>query len=580
MLTTAIKALLPLTGKVFIDFVIMDTGYGDIEGLLSPLGLGGLAPEILRLAGSVEFLAIGLVAAAIAYGLMASVEAYLTAAYQQQLTYNLQTSLFDHVLRFPMSFVKDKQTGYLMSRVSDDVNLLQYLFSDAVAQIMSSAFYIIFGVALLMTLNARLAALIAVTIPAYLVVRTLFSSRIRALSYRERESSAEVSRDMQEAISGLELVKSYANEKVEVGKVSGKLRDVVGARIARSVLVSLARTLMQGTMFALLLAVLLVGAYDIRAGRMTIGDFVAFISYVVFLSSAVNMLFYTYMSFQPALASLDRLKEMFGVEPEFSWEGGPPLKKPAAVSGGVRFDRVTFAYKGQEPVLRDISFEVRPGEAVAIVGHSGAGKTTLVSLLLKLYAPGSGRIYLDGAGLDELDHGWLRQQVSIVSQDIFLFNDTIENNIKYGRPSATREDVVRVAKQAHIHEFIERLPAGYGTLIGERGTKLSVGQRQRVSIARAFLKDTPLIILDEPTSAIDPETEMHLKESLDELMKGRTTFIISHRMSMTDIADRIVVIEDGTIGQIGTREELMKREGVYSKLRAVERDQSKLSNTC
>jgi subfamily B ATP-binding cassette protein MsbA len=205
---------------------------------------------------------------------------------------------------------------------------------------------------------------------------------------------------------------------------------------------------------------------------------------------------------------------------------------------------------------------------MALVGHSGAGKTTLVSLLLKLYVPQSGKITLDGVDLNEIDHSWLRQQISIVSQDIFLFNDTIENNIKYGKPGASREDIVRVAKKARIHDFIESLPNGYDTLIGERGTKLSVGQRQRISIARAFLKDTPLIILDEPTSAIDPETEMYLKESLDELMKHRTTFVISHRMSLTDIANFIIVIEGGIIVEKGTQKELEAKEGLYSKLRS------------
>jgi ABC-type multidrug transport system fused ATPase/permease subunit len=262
--------------------------------------------------------------------------------------------------------------------------------------------------------------------------------------------------------------------------------------------------------------------------------------------------------------------EMFAIAPEFGWKEKKPLKKLEHVNGNVRFENVSFAYNPNEPVLKNISFEVKQGETMALVGHSGAGKTTLVSLLLKLYIPQSGKITLDGVDLNDIDHSWLRQQISIVSQDIFLFNDTIENNIKYGKPDASREDVVRVAKKARIHDFIESLPKGYETLIGERGTKLSVGQRQRISIARAFLKDTPLIILDEPTSAIDPETEMHLKESLDELMKGRTTFIISHRMSLTDIANFIIVIEGGIIVEKGSQKELEANEGLYNRLRSLD----------
>ncbi len=569
MATTGISALLPLTSKVFIDFVIMKTGYGGVESILSALGLSAHAPALIDSLGSVYFVVGCMVAAGLVYGILHIAQGYLTSVYQQELTFNVQTSLFDHVLRFPMAFIKNRQTGYLMSRVSDDVNMMQYLFSDAITQLISNAFYVIFGVAILLTLNSRLAIVTALVIPVYLVIRYFFSGRIRALSYREREANAEVSRNIQEALSGVEVVKSYAAERKEVGKVSLKLRDVIRTRIIRSVLMTLAGSLMRGFMFVMLLIFMIMGAIDIRAGAMTIGDYVTFISYIVFLSSAINMLYYTYLSLQPAFASMDRLKEMFGIAPEFEWDaGGKPLKKPGRVDGSIRFDGVSFAYDPDEPILKDISFEVKPGETVALVGHSGAGKTTLVSLLLKLYVPQAGAIYLDGVDLKDIEHAWLRQQIGIVSQDIFLFNDTIENNIKYGKPEASREDVVRVAKKARIHDFIRGLPDGYDTLIGERGTKLSVGQRQRISIARAFLKDTPIIILDEPTSAIDPETEMHLKESLDELMHGRTTFIISHRMSLTDIASFIVVIEGGEVVEKGTQRELEAKEGLYNRLRS------------
>ncbi len=566
MMTTAISAILPMSSKIFIDFVIQKTGYAGVQNLLGSLGLGAYAATVNENLSSISFLILLVIAVGVASVVLNILESYLSSIYQQQMTFNVQTSLFDHVLRFPMSFIKSKQTGYLMSRVSDDVSMMQYLFSDAVTTIISNLFYLVFGVAILVSMNARLAALIACVIPVYIAVRYLFSDRIRALSRKEREFNSEVSRDMQEAISGVEVVKSYAMEKKEVGKIASKLQNVIRTRIARSVLMAFASSFMSGTMFGLTIVVMFFGAFDIQAGRMTIGDYVAFITYIMFLSNAVNMLYRTYLTFQPAFASMDRLKEMFDIAPEFEWDE-KEKKKPDHVRGNVKFENVTFSY-GSEPTLKNISFEVRPGETVALVGHSGAGKTTLVSLLLKLYVPQSGKIMLDGVDLNELDHSWLRQQISIVSQDIFLFNDTIENNIKYGRPEASREDVVRVAKKARIHDFIESLPDGYDTLIGERGTKLSVGQRQRISIARAFLKDTPLIILDEPTSAIDPETELHLKESLDELMKGRTTFIISHRMSLTDIASFIVVIEEGEIVERGTQKELEANAGLYNRLRS------------
>jgi len=570
MITTAITALLPLSSKVFIDFVIQNTGYTGLENFLGAIGLGAYAPTVVSHLSSINFLIVLMLVVGVVNVVLNIMESYLSSVYQQEMTFNLQTKLFDHVLRFPMSFLKSKQTGYLMSRVSDDVSMMQYLFSDALTQIISNSFYLIFGVAILLSLNARLALIITCVLPVYLVVRYLFSGRIRAMSHREREYNSEVSRDMQEALSGVEVVKSYATEKKEVGKISLKLKSVIRTRIARSILMSLASSFMSGTMFALTIVVMLLGAGDIKNGTMTIGDYVAFITYIMFLSNAVNMLYRTYLTFQPAFASMDRLKEMFNIAPEFDWDiNEKTMKKLDHVVGNIRFDNVSFAYNPNEPILKNISFEVKHGETMALVGHSGAGKTTLVSLLLKLYVPQSGTIYLDGVDLNEIDHSWLRQQISIVSQDIFLFNDTIENNIKYGKLEASREDVIRVAKKAHIHEFIESLPKGYDTLIGERGTKLSVGQRQRISIARAFLKNTPLIILDEPTSAIDPETEMHLKDSLDELMKDKTTFIISHRMSLTDIANFIIVIEGGSIVETGTQKELEAKEGLYNRLRTL-----------
>ena len=571
MITTAISSLLPLTSKIFIDFVVMKTGYDGITSVLNSLGLGGYTPAVIRDLGSIEIILAAMIIAGLVYGVLNILQEYLSARYLQEVTFNLQRSLFDHVLRFPMAFIKNKQVGYLMSRVSDDVNMMQFLFSDAVTQIISSMLYLTFVVLILFSLNARLAIFIVIVIPVYFVVRFLFSDRVRELSYRERESNSEIAKNMQEALSGIEVVKSYATEKKEVGKVLVHMRNARTARITRAVLMSLARTFMSGTMFVLLLVVMYLGAQDLQAKTMTIGDYVTFISYILFLSTQLNMLYRTYMTFQPAFTSMYRLREMFSIVPEFEWDLKTPLKKLDKVTGHIRFDDVSFSYNKDEPVLRNISFELKQGESVALVGHSGVGKTTLASLVLKLYIPQSGGIYLDGHNLNDLDHSWLRQQISVVSQDIFLFNDTIENNIKYGKAEASLEEVIRVAKKAYIHDFIASLPQGYDTIIGERGTKLSVGQRQRISIARAFLKDTPILILDEPTSAIDPETELHLKDSLDELMKGRTTIIISHRMSLTEIATRVIALDGGRIAQSGTYMEMADKKGLYGRLRASDR---------
>jgi subfamily B ATP-binding cassette protein MsbA len=424
---------------------------------------------------------------------------------------------------------------------------------------------VIFGIGTLLLLDVRLVLVIILALPVYLLANYFFSGRMRALSYKQRESFAELSKDTQEVLSGVEMVKSYATEEKEVNKVTGRIRNVNRAMLNTMILSSLSTTLNTGIQFILVLLIMWIGAGEIQRGAMTIGDYVAFISYVTLLVGSVNSLFSTYLSFQPMFASMERLKEMFSIIPEYDRHSDKPLLKPEKVIGEITFDNVSFAYD-EKPILKNMSFSLPAGKTLALVGHSGAGKTTLINLLLKLYVPQTGRILLDGNDLNDIDHVWLRKQISIVSQDIFLFNDTIENNIKYGKTDASSEDVIEAAKKANIHEDIMHMPNGYKTMVGERGVKVSVGQRQRISIARAFLKGTPILILDEPTSALDMETEKYLKGILEELTKGKTTFIISHRMSLAEIADRIIVIEDGRIVQTGTNQELLQIEGLYKRL--------------
>jgi subfamily B ATP-binding cassette protein MsbA len=547
ILSTGLSSLLPLSSKVLIDFIIMKEGFQRVESLLTSLHLEALIPYAQHFLESINLVILAILVIGIAIGIIGLIQRYLMVRFQQELTFNLQTTLFDHILRFPMSFFKRKQTGYLVSRASDDVDALQHLFSQSLPDTLSSVLYLSFGIAILFMLSAKLSLIALGILPVYVFINYYFGRRLRGISLDERETSAQVSKDMQEVLSGVEVVKSYTSEQIEVQKVSSKMRSVINARIKGTVLSLLSNYAARSAQLISTLLIMWFGVKEISKGAMTIGDYVAFTSYVLYLSRSINSLSLTHLYLQPVFASLERLMEIFLIVPEF--KHGEVSKRPPshAVRGEITFEDVSFSYEEGRPVFSHISFCAHPGEIIALVGPSGSGKTTLVNLMLKFHDPQSGSILLDGHDLKDTPSPWLRENVGIVSQDVFLFNDTIERNISYGRPHATREEVVEAAKKANIHNDIDGLKNRYDTTIGERGVQLSAGQRQRISLARAFLKDPPILIFDEPTSALDVDTENLVKESFRNLAGSRTTFIIAHRLALIDIADKILSLENGTL---------------------------------
>ncbi len=390
-------------------------------------------------------------------------------------------------------------------------------------------------------------------------------TKVRVISWKEAEKNAEISKDMQEMISGVEVIKTHVSEKREVAKLSAKIRDLFHTRITSTLLNSLANQSMTASKSAMLLLIAWLSVHEIQKGCMTIGDMTALISYVVYLSGLAQSFSNTFLTLQNVFTGMERLIEMFNVVPEFIDNKIDEHQiRPEKIRGEIRFANVSFYYNKDKPVLTDISFTIHPGEIIALTGASGAGKTTLISLLIKFILPQSGNIYLDDYNLKDIDTRWLREQIGFVSQDVFLFNDTIENNIKYGKPSVMLPAVIQAAKKANIHQNIEKLPEGYQTVVGERGMKLSAGQKQRISIARAFLKDTPLLIFDEPTSALDPDTELGLKNSIKELsQKKRTILMITHRMSVTNISSKIFALENGRI-KIKNYDESLYRKSLLS----------------
>lgn len=548
ILSTGLSSLLPLSSKVLIDFIIMKEGFQRVENLLTSLDLASLIPYAQHFLESINLVVLSIFIIGVTIGIIGLIQKYLMVRFQQELTFNLQTTLFDHILRFPMSFFKRKQTGYLVSRVSDDVDALQYLFSQSLPDIIASVFYLSFGIAILFMLSAKLSLIALGILPAYVFINYYFGKRLRGVSLDERETSAQVSKDMQEVLSGVEVVKAYTSEKMEVQKVSHKMRFVINARIKGTVLSLLSNYAARSAQLISTLLIMWLGVREISKGAMTIGDYVAFTSYVLYLSRSINNLSLSHLYLQPVFASLERLMEIFSMVPEFKHaKVSKRLPFHDTVQGEIIFQDVSFSYEKERPVLTRVSFTAAPGEIIALVGPSGSGKTTLVNLMLKFHDPQSGSILLDGHDLKDIPSPWLREHVGIVSQDVFLFNDTIEKNITYGRPHATKEEVIKAAKKANIHDDIEGFKNTYDTTIGERGIQLSAGQRQRISLARAFLKNPPILIFDEPTSALDAETENLIKDSFRKLAGNRTTFIIAHRLSLIDISHKIFSLEKGTL---------------------------------
>jgi len=567
LVATAVSSLAPLSGKVLIDYVFMKKAPVEIVRILNSLHLPFLIEPLTRIFKSLNSVVLLGLVFGLLMGLMSIFRDLVDFRVTSEITFNVQPALFDRVLRFPLAVLKKKQVGYLMSRITGDVYAVQSLFSQTGARLLTNILAPLFSFFILFQLNSKITLILLAIVPFNVAFNYFVIRRSIALSYHQMEESAHYSGDMQEALSGVEVIKSFGAEGRESSKVAGKMRRVIHLQFKSTILQSVAGYIMNTYNLGAKLFITWLCGRAVLKGTMTIGDLTAFTLYALSLSGMLSGLFSQLVSLQSLFVSMARLHEMFRISPEYEVqdafirqagkaskrEAGAvspvPSLKPESIAGEVEFRNVSFAYDAPKPVLRDISLLVHPGETVAIMGVSGVGKTTLISLILKFYKPQQGAILLDGRDLKEIDTLWLRNQVGIVSQETFLFNDTIEHNIKYGLPSATMDQVRDAARKARIDRDIAGFPEGYKTVVGERGTMLSVGQKQRISLARAFLKNPPVMILDEPTSALDRDTERELGETLLDISRGRTTFIITHRTPLVEIASRVFELQAGRLGE-------------------------------
>ena len=490
--------------------------------------------------------------------------AYLGHTFGIRVEADIRQDLFRHMQELSFDFYDQNRTGKLMSRLTADLFELTELAHHGPEDLLTSVLTICGALIVMGSIRWELALIVAMTIPVFLTVVMTMRHRMSQASKASKEKVAHINQEIESSLSGFRTSKAFANEEVEAARFGAANDLFKTAKRQFHKAMGMFVSSIEFFLCSLNVIVIAVGGYYVMQGRMDYRDLVTFNLYIAAFVSPMRKLSSFSEMFASGFAGLNRFVEVMRTEPTV--QDKPDAKVLTHVKGEIEVDNVTFAYDGDLAVLHGVSLQVVPGETVAIVGPSGGGKTTLCQLIPRFYDVTSGSIRLDGTDLRDLTQKSIHENIGIVQQDVFLFADTILENIRYGKPGATMEEVIEAAKKAEIYEDILAMPEGFNTYVGERGTLLSGGQKQRVAIARIFLKDPPILILDEATSALDSVTEAKIQSAFDELSRGRTTLIIAHRLSTIRAAHRILVIQDGRIAEQGSHSQLLALNGAYAGL--------------
>lgn len=495
-------------------------------------------------------------------------QTYTMSYIGQRVIIDIREALFKHLQRLDQAYFDRRKTGVIMSNLTNDVGALQAAIVDNLISFITEGVTLVGSLVSMILLDWKLTLVTLIIVPVVLGIINIFGKRLRVAGHDVQGRIADITSLLQETISGIRVVRSFARESYEVKRFENENQRNFRAVMRATKLTSLLSPMVEFSAAIAVTVILWYGGYSVVTGLISAGSLIAFLIYAINLSNPVKRLSQVYGNIQKAMAAGDRVFAILDTEPLV--KENPNAKPLPEVTGQVEFDHVSFSYDGEKNAITDVNLKVDPGQIIAIVGPSGAGKTTIANLLPRFYDVTEGSLRIDGIDVRDVTFQSLREQIGLVPQDTMLFNATVKDNILYGRLDATDDEVFEAAKAANALEFIDKLPDGMQTMVGERGNSLSGGQRQRIAIARAILKNPKILILDEATSALDTESEKLVQEALERLMKGRTAFVIAHRLSTIKNADRIVVLKQGRIEEFGTHEQLLNRDGLYRHLYSVQ----------